>query len=87
MNVPERELLRTNHDKTAPLRTPTHIGCAFSVDREFFFEIGSFDEGMDIWGSENVELAFRVRFQNFTSVSKMNKLLQSFLDMVMWWIT
>lgn len=60
MSVPERELLRTNHDKTAPLRTPTHVGCAISVDREFFFEIGSFDEGMEIWGSENVELAFRV---------------------------
>ena len=61
MNVPERELLRTRHDRTAPVRTPTHVGCAFSIDREFFFELGSFDEEMDIWGSENVELAFRVR--------------------------
>lgn len=60
MGVPQRELKRTHNDKTAPIRIPTHVGCAFSIDREFFFEIGSYDEGMDIWGSENVELAFRV---------------------------
>lgn len=52
--------MRTKYDRTAPIRTPTHIGCAFAIDREFFFEIGSYDTGMDIWGSENVELAFRV---------------------------
>lgn len=60
MTIPERERLRTKHDETAPIRSPSHVGCAFSIDREFFFEIGSYDEGMDIWGSENVELAFRV---------------------------
>lgn len=60
MDVPQRELLRTKYDETAPIRTPTHVGCAFSIDREFFFEIGTFDEQMQIWGSENVELSFRV---------------------------
>lgn len=58
--IPEREKIRSNYDRTAPMRSLTHIGCAFAVDREFFFEIGSYDDGMDIWGSENVELAFRV---------------------------
>lgn len=61
MDVPQRERLRTNFDVTAPIRMPTHVGCAFSIDREFFFEIGSYDRAMNIWGSENVELAFRVR--------------------------
>ncbi|XP_031639107.1 polypeptide N-acetylgalactosaminyltransferase 1-like [Contarinia nasturtii] len=59
MLVPEREIIRTKNNRTAPLRTPTHVGCAFAIDRDFFFEIGSYDEGMDIWGSENVELAWR----------------------------
>lgn len=58
--IPEREHIRTNYDRAAPIRILTHIGCAFAVDREFFFEIGTYDDGMDIWGSENVELAFRV---------------------------
>lgn len=60
MTIPERELTRTNFDRTAPRRTPTHIGCAFAVDREFFFEIGTYDDKMDIWGSENLEMALRV---------------------------
>lgn len=60
MKIPQREHLRTQHDRTAPLRMPTHVGCAFSIDREFFFEIGTYDEKMDIWGSENLEMAFRV---------------------------
>ncbi|XP_031627251.1 polypeptide N-acetylgalactosaminyltransferase 13-like [Contarinia nasturtii] len=59
MEVPQREIIRTKNNQTSPLRTPTHVGCAFAIDREFFFEIGSYDEGMDIWGSENVELAWR----------------------------
>lgn len=45
---------------TAPYRTPALIGCAIAIDREFFFEIGSFDIGMDIWGGENTELSLRV---------------------------
>ncbi|XP_055298025.1 polypeptide N-acetylgalactosaminyltransferase 5-like isoform X2 [Sitodiplosis mosellana] len=60
MSIPQREQIRTNYDRTAPLRTPTHIGCAFSIDREFFYEIGSFDHQMDIWGSENLESALRI---------------------------
>lgn len=60
MSIPERELVRTRHDKTASVRTPTMIGCAFSIDNEFFFEIGAYDEGMKIWGSENMEMSLRV---------------------------
>lgn len=67
MPVPERELIRTHYDTTAPLRTPTMIGCAFSIDREFFFEIGSYDEGMNIWGSENMEMSLRVKSVNTDS--------------------
>lgn len=60
MTIPQRERIRTKNDRTAPLRTPTHVGCAFSIDREFFSETGSYDEKMDVWGSENLEMALRV---------------------------
>lgn len=59
--MPQREMARRNNDRTAPLRTPTMAGGLFSIDKEYFYEIGSYDEGMDIWGGENLEMSFRVR--------------------------
>lgn len=41
-------------------RSPALIGC-FVVDRKYFDEIGLLDEGMEVYGGENVELGIRVR--------------------------
>ncbi|XP_063904455.1 polypeptide N-acetylgalactosaminyltransferase 5 isoform X3 [Zophobas morio] len=58
--VPQREMDRRNNDRTAPLRTPTMAGGLFSIDKEYFYELGAYDEGMNIWGGENLEMSFRV---------------------------
>ncbi|XP_012884260.1 PREDICTED: polypeptide N-acetylgalactosaminyltransferase 18 isoform X2 [Dipodomys ordii] len=39
--------------------SPALIGC-FIVDRQYFQEIGLLDEGMEVYGGENVELGIRV---------------------------
>lgn len=42
-------------------RSPTMPGGLFAADRKYFFEVGAYDPGMDVWGGENLELSFRVR--------------------------
>ncbi|KAF0040899.1 hypothetical protein F2P81_006797 [Scophthalmus maximus] len=56
LNPPKSWWMQRNH--TAPIRSPALIGC-FVVDRKYFEEIGLLDEGMEIYGGENVELGIR----------------------------
>ena len=54
-----QKLLKEDH--TLPAKSPAMAGGLFSIDKEFFYHIGSYDEGMEFWGGENVEMSLRVR--------------------------
>jgi len=49
-------------------RTPTIAGGLFTMNKDYFNRLGKYDEGMDIWGYENVEISLRVGIHILTSL-------------------
>ncbi|XP_064476144.1 polypeptide N-acetylgalactosaminyltransferase 5-like [Ornithodoros turicata] len=57
--APEREVKRRRFS-WEPLRSPTMAGGLFAIDKAFFEKLGMYDDGIEIWGGENLELSFKI---------------------------
>ncbi|CAJ1084817.1 hypothetical protein F2P81_011626 [Xyrichtys novacula] len=57
--VPEEEQERRKNE-TDPIRTPTFAGLIFSISKLYFEHLGTYDDQMEFWGGENLEMSFRV---------------------------
>jgi polypeptide N-acetylgalactosaminyltransferase len=47
-------------DPLKPVSTPIMLGCAFAIRRDYFFNLGGYDEQLMIWNGENYELSFKL---------------------------
>nr|XP_042716713.1 polypeptide N-acetylgalactosaminyltransferase 3 isoform X2 [Chrysemys picta bellii] len=74
-SLPEHENKRRK-DETYPIRTPTFAGGLFSISKDYFEYIGSYDEEMEIWGGENIEMSFRSTFGDISKRLDLRQRLQ-----------
>uniref|UniRef100_A0A7E4ZWW5 Polypeptide N-acetylgalactosaminyltransferase n=1 Tax=Panagrellus redivivus TaxID=6233 RepID=A0A7E4ZWW5_PANRE len=59
-DYPPRSFFNDPVNYIKPLKSATMAGGLFAINRNFFYEIGQYDNGMDVWGAENVEISFRL---------------------------
>ncbi|XP_070567014.1 polypeptide N-acetylgalactosaminyltransferase 5-like [Ptychodera flava] len=51
---------RNRSSPIEPIRSPAMPGGLFSINRKQFLKLGGFDDGMEIWGGENLEESIKV---------------------------
>uniref|UniRef100_A0A3B4EYU4 Polypeptide N-acetylgalactosaminyltransferase n=1 Tax=Pundamilia nyererei TaxID=303518 RepID=A0A3B4EYU4_9CICH len=58
--VPPEDIKKFNLTISDPIRCPVMAGGLFSIDKQYFFELGTYDPGLDVWGGENMEISFKI---------------------------
>ncbi|XP_067842890.1 LOW QUALITY PROTEIN: polypeptide N-acetylgalactosaminyltransferase 5 [Heptranchias perlo] len=58
--IPDEMIKKYNLKEMDPIRCPIMAGGLFSIDKKYFYELGTYDAGLEVWGGENMELSFKV---------------------------
>lgn len=54
-------------------------GGLFSIDKKYFYELGSYDPGLDVWGGENMEISFKVHCSTTVQMKSYSTLYRTYL--------
>ena len=61
LNYQQLPLLPETNPKTSdPYSIPVMTGGIFLIRKDYFFELEGYDEGLVIWGAENLEMSFKL---------------------------
>ncbi|KAG1939012.1 polypeptide N-acetylgalactosaminyltransferase [Pimephales promelas] len=58
--LPEEYIRKHQVKDSDPIRCPVMAGGLFSIDKSYFYELGAYDPGLDVWGGENMEISFKI---------------------------
>ncbi|XP_061648391.1 polypeptide N-acetylgalactosaminyltransferase 5 [Phyllopteryx taeniolatus] len=56
----DKYVKKNNMTVADPIRCPVMAGGLFSIDRKYFYELGAYDPGLEVWGGENMEISFKI---------------------------
>lgn len=61
--LPRRPEDKIHPEQPAPV--PIMLGCAFAIRRDYFFDLGAYDEQLMIWNGENYEVKMMQAVKKF----------------------